>query len=157
MPTTLNCGCSVTTSKKESDGVTRQWQCHAGHAVAWVGSGRLRENALPRHQQPTCLMLITVHSQHVCRTCFVLCSVFAMEALADTSTWVRKNHHYASSPIFPASALFASRTSTCPRRRQVRWCRTHLSVAKLLSAMSVQTPFFLPTCFRLSPFWQKKV
>ena len=36
------------------------------YAAARVGSGHVRENAVPRHWQTTCLMLITVRSQNMC-------------------------------------------------------------------------------------------
>ena len=35
----------------------------------------------------TCLVLIAVRSQNMCRTCFVLCGVFSVKALTHTSTW----------------------------------------------------------------------
>ena len=59
-------------------------------AAVRIGGGYLRKNAVPRHLRATCLMLIAVRWQNMCRTCFVLL-------------------------MFLASALFAIRTSTRPR------------------------------------------
>ena len=50
------------------------------NAVVRAGNGRLRDNAVPRHRQATCLMLITMPSQNMCRTCFVLCGVFSIKS-----------------------------------------------------------------------------
>ena len=113
-----NCVCFVMTSKKRND-VTRQRQC-TRHAAVRVSGGRPHEITVPRHWCATCFMLITVRSQKMCRTCFVLCGVCSITASAHTSTWSRKHAHDASSPIFPASALVALRTSTCPEHRRVR-------------------------------------
>ena len=62
------------------------------------GSGRQRENAVPRHWPPTCLMLITVPSHNMRTTCFILCGVLSIEALTHTSTWDGTNAHHASAP-----------------------------------------------------------
>ena len=51
---------------------------HRNDAVL-VGTGRLRENAVPRHWPATYLMLISVRLQNMCRTCLVLCVFFSMK------------------------------------------------------------------------------
>ena len=81
-----SCVCSVMTSKRKATASLASDNVRE-HAAVRVGSGRLRENAVPRHQHATCLMLITVRSQNMCRTCC-------------TSTWARTNAHHASSLMF---------------------------------------------------------
>ena len=80
MPATQNCARSVTASKSTATASLASGSVRE-HAVVGAGSGRPRESAVPRHWQATYLMLITVRSQNVCRTCFVLCSVFSMKQL----------------------------------------------------------------------------
>ena len=77
-------------------------------------------------------MFITVCSQNMCRTCFVLCGVFSMKSTCPHIDVGRNRRSPPFIQIFPTSALVASRTSTCPERRQVRCCRTHLNFAKFL-------------------------
>ena len=103
------------------------------HAAVWVGSGRLRENEVPRHWQGTCPILITVLSQNMSLNVFRSLRCFLDSSTCPhTSTWARKNAHHASSLIFLASASFALRTSTCPERLKFVGCRrTHFNLAKL--------------------------
>ena len=54
--------------------------------VPWgCGAGGSRPSA-----QAMCPMFITVLSQNMCRTCFVLCGVFSIKVLVHTSAWARK-------------------------------------------------------------------
>ena len=101
--------------KEKSDSTARDAESRSKKTS--LASSSVREHAVPRHRQATCLMLITVRSQNMCRTCFVLCSVFSLNALDYTSTWAGNNVYGASFPIFPVSAMFASRTQTSPERR----------------------------------------
>ena len=118
MPATQICVCPGVTGKKR-DGVTQP-------------DGDVLENAGPRHWHATCLMFVTLCSQDMCRTCFVLCGVFSMKSNRPHIDLGRNRRSPPFIQIFPTSALVASRTSTCPERRQVRCCRTHLNFAKFL-------------------------
>ena len=139
MPESKNYASSVTTNKKR-DNVTRQRQRTRTRICSCGLRPSTREPSSMPLACPRAQMLKTVYSQHMCRTLFVLCCVFLEKKHLPTSTWARTHAHHVSSLVFLAPAIIALRTSTCPERRQVRCCRTHLHVAKILFlAMSVQT------------------
>ena len=75
MSATQNCVCSVTTGKRKATTPLASGNARE-HAAVPVGCGRPREKAVPRHWHAACLMLTTVRSQNMCRTCSVLCCVF---------------------------------------------------------------------------------
>ena len=101
--------------------------------------GCLRESAIPRHWQATCLTLITVRSQNMCRTCFVLCSVFSTKS---TYPHIDVGSRKCSPDFVPNMSwvLLCLLYQHQHVRRQVRCCRTHLNFAQL---------FFLRYLFKL--------
>ena len=114
--------------QKVSDGVTRQRQ---GTPFC---SGRSRLSTRKSRSTPP-----ASHVLHVDHRAFAkpVQNVFrSLRCFLDKSTCPHvdvgaKNAHCAASLTFPASALFALLTSTCPKRRQVPCCGKHLKFAQL--------------------------
>ena len=105
--------------QKEGDGITCQRQCTRTRS-----SGRLRENAVPRHRQAMGPKLIIVRPKKTCQNVFR-----SLRCFLGKST--RPHIDVDSEKCSPRLDLHIScarpvvfRTSTCHKRCQVHCCRT---------------------------------
>ena len=130
------CVCSVSTSKRKvtalfaSDNVRE-------HAAARVGSGRLRENTVPRHRQATRLFVEKRAFAKRAQKPVSFSAVF-FRVLAHISTWPRKDAHYAPYVYRVRFICFTNINTSRASRSSLLWNTFEICHALLL-VMLVQT------------------